>query len=47
MSPLGAADVPGFLPQRAAARAVINSLWGTGEMCLLWIQKGTEEAAKE
>ena len=47
MSPLGAADVPGFLPKRAAERAIINSLWGTGELCLLWIQKGTGKAAKE
>ena len=41
------ADVPGFLPQRAAASAIINYLWGTGKNYLLWIQKGTGKAANE
>lgn len=34
-SPLSFADVPGFPPHRAAAGAIINYLWGTGENYLL------------
>lgn len=47
VSPLGIADMPGFLAQKAAASAIIRYSWGTGENYLPWIQKGTEKAANE
>lgn len=46
-SPLGIADMPGFPTQRAAAGAIINYLWGTGENYLPQLQKGTGKAANE
>lgn len=33
-----------WLPaSKSCCRAIINSLWGIGGNCLLWIQKGTEK----
>lgn len=43
VSPLGIADVPGFLPQCSAIDTIINYLWGTGEKYLLQLQKGREK----
>lgn len=40
VSPLGIADVPGFLPQCTAIDTIINYLWGAGEKYLLQLQRG-------
>lgn len=43
VSPLGIADVPGFLPQCSAIDTIINYLWGAGEKYLLQLQRGREK----
>lgn len=43
VSPLGIADVPGFLSQCSALDTIINYLWETGEKYLLQLQRGSEK----